>query len=226
MYVADTLNNRIRRVDENGVVSTVAGAGGATYDQDAGCLPDDASILSRPQAVTVDAAGNLYIADSGKRRVRKIAPDGTASDVVTAATEGFDAAIFPVGVAVDGLGNIWVADAGRSRVVEIGPNGTAIQSVGVAATGQIAFDPSGNLLIPTTNGVVYVLPLSPFSAGTGAPLAAASTSLQGGWGSRRCIRFDLRQRFCCLNSDGRPLKSGGWALNLLIVQAEAGLNPF
>jgi hypothetical protein len=56
MYIANTLNNRIRRVDENGIVSTIAGAGGAAYDQDAGCVPDDASVLSRPQAVTVDAA--------------------------------------------------------------------------------------------------------------------------------------------------------------------------
>jgi hypothetical protein len=54
-----------------------------------------------------------------------------------------------------------VADAGSSRVVAIGPDGAAIQSVSVAATGQIAFDASGNLLIPTTSpyngGLVYVL---------------------------------------------------------------------
>ena len=183
MYIADTNNNRIRRVDKNGVVTTVAGAGGATYDQDAACLPDNASILNHPRSVTVDAAGNLYIADTGKGRVRKIAPDGTASDIVPAATKWFDAPISqPIGVAVDESGNIWVADADSSRVVEIGPNGAAIQSVSVAATGQIAFDALGNLLIPTTSpyngGVVYLLPSSPSAPGNAALLAAASTSTQ------------------------------------------------
>jgi sugar lactone lactonase YvrE len=134
MYIADTNNNRIRRVDKNGVVTTVAGAGSATYDQDAACLPDNASILNHPRAVTVDAVGNLYIADMGKGRVRKIAPDGTANDIVPAATKWFAVPISqPIGVAVDGSGNVSVADADSSRVVEIGPNGAAIQSVSVAA---------------------------------------------------------------------------------------------
>ena len=68
LYVADTGNNRVRAIDATGTVRTIAGDGAATYDQDPACLADNDSFLSNPQAVAVDAAGNVYIADTGKNR--------------------------------------------------------------------------------------------------------------------------------------------------------------
>src|ERR1035438_825726 len=117
LYLADQLNNRIRMVDLDGTVRTVAGDGGPTYEQDPACIPDNESFLSRPQGVAVDSAGALYIADTGKNRIRKVAPNGTQTTVPVA-----DTLSSPIGVAVDGAGNLYIADSGNQRLLNIGPS--------------------------------------------------------------------------------------------------------
>jgi uncharacterized protein (TIGR03437 family) len=152
VYLADQLNNRIRMVDLDGTVRTVAGDGGPTYEQDPACIPDNESFLSRPQGVAVDSAGALYIADTGKNRIRKVAPDGTQTTVPVA-----DTLNAPIGVAADGAGNLYIADAGNQRLVEIGPSGAVLASFNLFVSGQPSLDPSGRLLIPTTDGVYRLL---------------------------------------------------------------------
>jgi trimeric autotransporter adhesin len=72
VYIADKMNQRVRKVAAaTGIITTVAGTGAADYGGDGG--PAANAILSSPSAVAVDAAGNLYIADSGNNRVRKVA---------------------------------------------------------------------------------------------------------------------------------------------------------
>lgn len=80
LYIADTYNSCIRRVDANGVITTVAGMCQAPgYSGDGG--PARAAKLNLPHGVAVDAAGNLYIADTANNRLRKVTPDGTISTV-------------------------------------------------------------------------------------------------------------------------------------------------
>ena len=62
LYIADTDNQRVRKVSPNGIITTVAGTGNYTFDGDGG--PATSFALNYPYAVTVDAAGNLYIADA------------------------------------------------------------------------------------------------------------------------------------------------------------------
>jgi hypothetical protein len=74
LYITDTANDRIRRVDLPGTITTVAGNGQQGFSGDGG--PALRASLSRPNGVTVDAAGNLYIADTLNHRIRKVNPDG------------------------------------------------------------------------------------------------------------------------------------------------------
>ena len=69
LYIADTANNRIRKVS-NGVITTVAGNGTAGFSGDNG--PATSAQLTDPEGVAVDSAGNLYIADTGNNRIRKV----------------------------------------------------------------------------------------------------------------------------------------------------------
>ncbi len=87
LYIADTANDRIRKVDADGDISTVAGTGSREYDGDDG--PAVLAALDGPKSVALDAAGNLYIADSTKRRIRKVdAVTGNISAFAGTGTQG------------------------------------------------------------------------------------------------------------------------------------------
>jgi uncharacterized protein (TIGR03437 family) len=143
LFVADTSNNRIRAIDAGGTVRTVVGEGGPTYDQDPACLPDDDRFLRLPGDVKVDAAGSIYVADTGKNRIRKIEPDGTQTTVAAAA--GLNR---PSGVAVDTTGNLYIADSGNGRVLKVDAAGNIVTLANVAASGTLTLEKSGSLLIP------------------------------------------------------------------------------
>ena len=146
LYIADYGDNRIRKITAaTGIVSTVAGTGGACPNPTAssGACGDGAAATSgtmnSPQAVTVDAAGNVYFADVFDNRVRMVttstglistlAGNGTQCSTPTAASnpcgDGSTAASgntslnYPQGVAVDGSGNVYIGDAGDQRVREV-----------------------------------------------------------------------------------------------------------
>ena len=72
LYIADSGNQRIRKVDSAGVISTVAGDGRGGYSGDGGTAT--AARLSNPAGVAVDGSGNLYIADTGNHRIRRLTP--------------------------------------------------------------------------------------------------------------------------------------------------------
>lgn len=145
LFVADAGNNRIRMIDTNGVVRTVVGDGSLTYDQDPACVLDSDSLLRHPNDVKVDSAGNIYIADSGKNRVLKIASGGRQTLVApTTALQN------PTGVAVDSAADVYIADAGNARVLKVDTTGAVTTIAGAPVSGTLAFDNSGNLLIPAT----------------------------------------------------------------------------
>jgi uncharacterized protein (TIGR03437 family) len=124
LYIADQLNNRIRKVS-NGVITTVAGNGTAGYNGDS--IPATSSELNNPYGVAVDAAGNLYIADSGNNRIRMVS-GGVITTVAGSGTQGFSgdngpAASAdlndPLGVVMDTAGNLYIGDTGNGRVRKV-----------------------------------------------------------------------------------------------------------
>jgi sugar lactone lactonase YvrE len=114
VIVADTYNDRVRAVAPDGTVTTIAGlAGAGAVDGDAA-----AARFDTPCGVAVDAAGNIYVADSGNGAVRRVDASGVVS-TLTAQVDG--TALRPIGIAADSHGVLIVSDE-RGRVVEIAPD--------------------------------------------------------------------------------------------------------
>ena len=176
IFVADTQNHRIRRIAaRTGIITTVAGTGQAAFSGDNG--PATAASLDEPEAVAVDGAGNLLIADSHNYRIRKVtAETGIISTIAGGGDQPDDlgdngpatsATVSGVsGIAVDQSDNIYIADTGHSRIRRIdaktktittiagngtagfsGDNGPATQA-SLNHPVRIGFDSAGNLYIP------------------------------------------------------------------------------
>jgi cysteine-rich repeat protein len=132
VYIADAGNHRIRKVDNTGVITTVAGNGTAGFSGDgAGAV---AARLSNPLSVAVDAGGTLYIADNNNQRIRKVDTAGIITTV--AGTVGLSSQ----GVAVDALGNLYIADTGGSRIRRVDTTGAVTT---IAGTGTPGFSGDG-----------------------------------------------------------------------------------
>ena len=124
VYVADTSNSLIRKITPAGVVSKLAGLAGITGSSNVG-----AATFNQPYGVAVDAAGSIYVTDSGNNLIRKITPAGVVSTlagqagVIGSANGIGTAATFntPFGAAVDSNGNIYVGDRSNKLVRKIAP---------------------------------------------------------------------------------------------------------
>lgn len=131
IYVCDTKNHRIRRIDARGTIATIAGTGAPDHGGDGG--PALKAMLNRPWNVATDARGSVYVVDRGNDRVRRIDADGIISTVAGTGQPGYagdrgpaDRAQLnrPSGVAVDRAGNLYVADTENGRVRRIDSGGT------------------------------------------------------------------------------------------------------
>jgi len=142
LYIADTGNDRVRKVSPQGLISTVAGGGPTLGD---GGPAARAELLS-PMDVAVDAAGNLFIAH-GYLRVRKVTPAGIITTVAGGGSETADgvsatkAFLGPWSVAVDGIGNLFIAETIGNRVRKISSAGGIVSTV--AGTGKCVPDQDG-----------------------------------------------------------------------------------
>src|SRR5262249_55069652 len=130
VYIADENNARIRRVTPDGIINTYAGGGTAGL---ADGVPATSAQLGSPHAVAVDAQGNLYIADLGQERIRKVNTQGIISTVAgmvgppSFSGDGGPAtrATFhdPYAIAVDTQGNLYIADTGNNCIRRVTTDG-------------------------------------------------------------------------------------------------------
>src|SRR4029077_6306019 len=128
LYIADSGNNRIRKVDTNGIITTVAGGGGKYYGDSGDGGPASKARLSFPFGVAVAQNGTIYIADTGNNRVREVTPDGIIRALAGTGAHGFAGdggpalsaeLSAPEGITLDGKGNLFIADTVNLRVREV-----------------------------------------------------------------------------------------------------------
>jgi len=174
LYVADSFNNRIRKMTPQGVVTTLAGSGTAGHRDGPGIEPDPdpdtdtGARFQNPCGVAVDSEGNVYVAEYGNHRIRKMTPQGVVT-TLAGSTQGFQdgtgtSAQFnnPYGVAIDSSGNLYVADSFNNRIRKItsagvvttlAGSGTAGHNDGTGTSAQfsnpygVTVDAAGNLYV-------------------------------------------------------------------------------
>ena len=139
LFIADYWNNWIRQVDTNGIITTVAGDDFYGYSGDGG--PATNASLYYPGGVAVDAAGNLFIADSGDQRIRMVNTNGIITTVAGNGTGSYSgdggpatnaSLAAPFGVAVDTAGNLFIADTYNGRIREVNTNGIITTIAGIS----------------------------------------------------------------------------------------------
>ncbi|BFU78581.1 hypothetical protein ALC152_17960 [Arcobacter sp. 15-2] len=113
VYVADSSNNKIRKIDSSGNVTTLAGSGSEGSTDANGT----SATFKSSKGVAVDSSGNVYVADSSNNKIRKIDPSGVVTTLAGTGTSAtFD---YPSGVAVDSSGNVYVADSSNNKIRKI-----------------------------------------------------------------------------------------------------------
>jgi mucin-19 len=199
VYVADLGNNQIKKVTPAGTVSVFAGSGNLGASDGLGI----AASFSLPAGLAIDAAGYLYVTDSGNQLIRKITPGGLVSTLagsgLVGSADGVGGAAsfsFPIGIVVDGIGNLYVADSGNNTIRKITPSGTVTTLAGTAgnpgrANGQgaaasfndprgIAIDANGNLFIgDLVNNLIREISTQGYTITPGLPAGLTFDSKTG-----------------------------------------------
>jgi sugar lactone lactonase YvrE len=193
LLVVDSNNDRVRKIDSNQIVTTVAGG----YIGD-GKLGTGAS-LDRPQHIAFDAAGNLYIADETGNRVRKVSTNGIITTLAGTGITGYsgdggpaNAATLnqPDAVAADSSGNIFITDLDNGAIRKVDTLGTTTFATGIYAS-ALATDAIGNVYASDYIVVRKITPAGSVSifagnqncmgyGGDGGPAAQACLSLPQG----------------------------------------------
>lgn len=165
MYIADSGNHRIRRIDTDGDVTTFSGGAPGPYCHGGGYGdgPADQANFLAPSGVALDGDGYLYVADTGNACIRRVAPDGSVSTLAGLCTAwntsgqwtdgvGADARfVRPNGITIDQSGVLWVADSGLLRRVT--REGQVTTPPGTIPARSVAAGPSGSIIVASTNTV-------------------------------------------------------------------------
>jgi len=158
LYVADTFSATIRKITASGSVSTLAGTAGSRGDADG---TGSAAQFNNPSGVAVDAAGNVYVADTYNQTIRKITPTGMVTTLagsvgISGGNDGTGIyALFnqPGGLAVDASGNVYVADTGNATIRKITPGGVVITLAGVPGIAGLGDSAGGIALFNQPHGL-------------------------------------------------------------------------
>ena len=194
VYVADSSNNRIRKVTSSGTVTTLAGSGTAAWSDASGT----SASFSNPTGVAVDASGNVYVADKGNNRVRVVSASGVvrtlAGSGANAMTDGVGAgasfkttSYYYFGIAVDSNGVVYVTDAASNRIRTIATDGTVTTPAALIPASTtvmynpngIAVDSGGNIFVTDYSSAIRMVT----QAGAFATLTSTSSGYTDGTGS-------------------------------------------
>ncbi len=171
VYIADSRNNRVRKVTPAGLITTIAGTGSAAYSGDGGQAT--AAELAHPFDITIDNGGNLFIVDNANHCIRKIDHSGVITTVVGTGAAGYSGDggpataatfYFPSALVFDDTGNMYISDCGNNCIRKVSVSGTVGTFAGTGTAGfsgdggqataamlsspwGMAIDGAGNLLI-------------------------------------------------------------------------------
>jgi trimeric autotransporter adhesin len=144
VYFSDAAESRVRKIATDGSIQTVAGTGVAGFAGDGG--PASAALLNQPYGLALDHAGNLYIADLGNARLRRVSTAGVIQTVAgggalpaTGAGQGGPATLVqlaqPRNVALDAAGSLYISDFGANQIYRVTTNGILTLAAGTGTAG-------------------------------------------------------------------------------------------
>ena len=164
LYIADRLHHRVRKVDTEGMITTIAGMADEGFSGDGG--PATSAQLDQPSGVAVDGGGYIFIADRGNNRIRQIGPDGVITTILGAEDGGDESdreapLAAPRGLAVGSDGNIYVADTGNHQIDVIDEAGVVSRVAGIEGLRDGVPATQARLLEPTgvaidADGTLYI----------------------------------------------------------------------
>lgn len=198
LYLADQKNNKIKKISSTGFVTTVAGSG-ATGSLDGNAA---SATFNNPAGVAVDRAGNVYVADAGNNKIRKITPAGVVSTLAGNGTAGSTDGTgtnarlyYPTGITIDPLDNLYIADYRNNRIRKISPSGVVTTLAGNGSAGNLngigtnssfngpimlAFDVQGNLFITDfQNNLIRKISLTGYTIDKNLPAGLAFDAKTG-----------------------------------------------
>jgi uncharacterized protein (TIGR03437 family) len=159
LFISDSGNGRVRRVDPDGNIRTVAGTGGFPRESASG-VPAAGAVLRSPAAVAVDISGNVFFSDLSSNHVHEVTAGGqlltvagldsppAGEDPACYTASGKDVLSKPGGLAVDNAGNLYIADTGNHRILRRTPDGTITtiaERPAIVSPTSLAVDPAGDL---------------------------------------------------------------------------------
>ena len=221
-------NHMVRKITKDGVVTTVAGAADAGYADGTGAQ----ARFNTPLGITIDSAGNLYVADTLNLRIRKITPAGVVTTLAGSGGRGLEngtalQASFnnPYGIAVDKAGNVFVADRANELIRKVTPDGTvstfagsvhvsgdSVDGLGPQATftapSGLTIDADGNLYVAEQGKIRTITPSAYVSTVAGSGAAYGPLPVEGG----ASVATFARPRGIALDAAG----------NLYIADEDAG----